>query len=100
MVHRILLLSVILPTLAYADCDLKKAGRNKILDNKIGLSGRCTTDTALKNELTKKTDSVFNADKQKTTEKIINIKSKTDDLVEKNKKTPFNTIKNIPYPEK
>lgn len=86
--YRFLLLSVLLPPFVYADCDLNKAGRNKVLDHKIGISGKCDTETALKNEAIKKTDSILNIDTKKTTKKITTIKSETGDLVTEIKKIP------------
>lgn len=98
--HRFLLLSALFSPLAYADCDLKKAGRNKILDHKIGISGKCDTETALKNEAIKKTDSILNMDTQKTINKITTIKSETGELVTEIKKTPDNTIKKMSASER
>lgn len=94
--HRFLLLSALLSPLAYADCDFKKAGRNKILDHKIGISGKCDTETALKNEAIKKTDSMLNIDTKKTTEKITTIKSETSDFVTEIKKTSDSATRSAP----
>ncbi len=98
--YRLLLLSAFLSPLAYADCDLKKAGRNKLLDHKIGISGKCDTETALKNEAIKKTDSVLNIDTKKTTEKITTIRSEAGDLVTEIKKTSDGAIKSAPVSER
>nr|WP_282563624.1 hypothetical protein [Providencia stuartii] len=43
-------------TASLADCHLKKAARNKMLDQKIGISGRCDTQKAIKDQATKQID--------------------------------------------
>ncbi|ELZ5940112.1 hypothetical protein U0L13_003869 [Providencia stuartii] len=52
----ILLLTFFVSTASLADCHLKKAARNKMLDQKIGISGRCDTQKAIKDQATKQID--------------------------------------------
>ncbi|WBA55660.1 hypothetical protein O7C57_12400 [Providencia sp. 21OH12SH02B-Prov] len=53
----ILLLSLFfVSAVSLADCHLKKAARNKMLDQKIGISGRCDTQKAIKDQATKQID--------------------------------------------
>ncbi|WP_368884388.1 hypothetical protein [Providencia vermicola] len=52
----ILLLTFFVSTASLADCHLKKTARNKMLDQKIGISGRCDTQKAIKDQATKQID--------------------------------------------
>lgn len=46
-----LLISLLaLSTYTFAECDFKKAARNKMLDQKIGISGNCDTQKQLKHK--------------------------------------------------
>lgn len=56
---------LILSAPALAECDFKKAARNKMLDQKIGISGSCDTKKAVKTQTTHQIDDALNIDSKK-----------------------------------
>ncbi|HDF2340792.1 TPA: hypothetical protein PC598_000316 [Morganella morganii] len=56
---------LILSAPALAECDFKKAARNKMLDQKIGISGNCDTKKAVKTQTTHQIDDALNIDSKK-----------------------------------
>ncbi|WP_322957911.1 hypothetical protein [Providencia huashanensis] len=55
----------ILSAPTFADCNFKKATRNKMLDNQVGISGSCDTEKAAKTQATHKIDESLNIDSKK-----------------------------------
>ncbi|EPU3934278.1 hypothetical protein ACVWYD_000784 [Morganella morganii] len=56
---------LILSAPVLAECDFKKAARNKMLDQKIGISGSCDTKKAVKTQTTHQIDDALNIDSKK-----------------------------------
>ncbi|EKT57350.1 hypothetical protein [Providencia sneebia] len=76
----LLLSLLIISTSSFAECNFNKAARNKMLDQKVGISGSCDAQKATKNKATKKLDDSLGIDSKKikneTTEKKENIENK------------------------
>lgn len=60
-----LILFMLFSTSTLAECNFKKAARNKMLDNKIGISGSCDTEKAVKRQTINKIDDTLNIDSKK-----------------------------------
>ncbi|OHT25380.1 hypothetical protein A3Q29_13800 [Providencia stuartii] len=73
--------------LALADCNFKKAARNKMLDQKIGLSGNCDTEKAVKTQATKKVDDNLGVDSKKIQKDITDKKNNVENKVSNINKT-------------
>ena len=73
---------LMLSTSVFAECDFKKAARNKMLDQKIGISGNCDTQKAVKTQTTNKIDNTLDIDSKKikhdSLEKKENIEQKAN----------------------
>lgn len=81
----ILFLSLFLASnFALADCNFKKAARNKMLDQKVGISGNCDTEKAAKTQATKKVDENLGIDSKKiqkdVTDKKDNVENKVSNI--------------------
>ncbi len=88
MKKTVLFLSFFLASnLALADCNFKKAARNKMLDQKIGLSGNCDTEKAVKTQATKKVDDNLGVDSKKIQKDITDKKNNVENKVSNINKT-------------
>lgn len=81
----------VLSTSALAECNFKKATRNKMLDQKIGISGHCDTKNALKTQAEKQVDDMLNNDLHKVKQDSIEKKEK----IEKKAKTTQKIIDSV-----
>ncbi|MEQ5632092.1 hypothetical protein ABN337_03550 [Providencia manganoxydans] len=88
MKKTVLFLSFFLASnLALADCNFKKAARNKMLDQKIGLSGNCDTEKVVKTQATKKVDDNLGVDSKKIQKDITDKKNNVENKVSNINKT-------------
>ncbi|HBO22816.1 MULTISPECIES: hypothetical protein [unclassified Providencia] len=87
-----LLISLLaLSTYTFAECDFKKAARNKMLDQKIGISGNCDTQKAVKTQTTNKIDNALDIDSKK----IKNDSFEKKDSIEKKTSTTKKVVEAI-----
>lgn len=77
---------LILSASSLADCNFKKAARNKMLDNQIGISGNCDTEKAAKTQATNKIDDTLNIDSKKIKSNSLEKKENIDKKVNTTKK--------------
>lgn len=82
----LLILLMLFSTSTLAECNFKKAARNKMLDNKIGISGSCDTEKAAKKQATNKIDGTLNIDSKKMKNDSIEKKDNIDKKVSTTKK--------------
>lgn len=78
---------LILSTSTLAQCDFKKAARNQMLEQKIGVSGNCNYQNAVKTQTTNKIDETLDVD----TKKIKNNNVEKKENIEKK----INTTKKV-----
>lgn len=73
-------------TSTFAECDFKKAARNEVLDKKIGISGRCDTQKALKTKATTKVNETLDIDAKKIKDDAVDKKESIEGKVTTTKK--------------
>ncbi|MEM8257740.1 hypothetical protein Q4R52_16410 [Morganella morganii] len=83
---------LVLSASAFAECDFKKAARNKMLDQKIGISGNCDTKKAVKTQTTNQIDDALHIDSKKIKNDSLEKKENIEKKANTTKKV-VNTIK-------
>lgn len=83
---------LILSTSTFAECDFKKAARNKMLDQKIGISGNCDSQKAVKTQTTNKIDHVLDIDSKKIKNDSVEKKGNIEKKINTSKKV-IDTVK-------
>lgn len=64
-----------------AGCDFKKATRNKILDEKVGVSGKCNAGEAAKQQILDSTGKLLNTDTKEMQHQIEDSREQTKDRI-------------------
>lgn len=97
MLKKIIVLSLCLSASlpASAECDFKKAARNKVLDEKIGISGKCNTERAAKQKVISGTDELLNTDIKKMQRQTESSREQAKDKIDEIKKIPDVSIKEV-----
>lgn len=71
---------------AFSDCNFKKAARNEVLDSKIGISGRCDTQKAVKTKATNQVNDTLGIDAKKIKNDAVDTKDNIEGKVSTAKK--------------
>lgn len=71
---------------AFSDCNFKKAARNEVLDQKIGVSGKCDTQRAVKTKATNKVNDALDIDAKKIKDDAMDTKGNIEGKVSTAKK--------------
>ncbi|MTC48286.1 hypothetical protein GKR59_01270 [Providencia alcalifaciens] len=88
----IILFGLLLSIPVFADCNFKKATRNKMLDEKIGISGKCNTEKFIKNKITDSANEIINVNTLNVQPQIINDKNKVMDATVQTSALPSNNV--------
>ncbi|MET4878285.1 hypothetical protein L9G70_12620 [Morganella morganii] len=95
MLKKIVILSLFLSASlpASAECDFKKAARNKVLDDKIGISGKCNTEKAARQKVLSGADELLNTDIKEMQRQTESGREQVKDKIDEIKKIPDVSIK-------
>lgn len=70
----------------FSECNFKKAAMNEVVNQKLGVSGKCDTQKAVKTKATNKVDDALDIDSKKIKKDIIDTKGNIEGKVNTAKK--------------